>query len=446
MNGNNKNNDQNRRSPRPPMTPEQKRDYEERKRAYMERRRAEREAEERRRTEKRRRIVLAVIAVAVFALLIALSAILISGFLSDADPSTPKTFTFKINDEREKVAYNDVNRGGVLCIDLRSLKDILMLTESSSRTDAVTFTARSSGSRVVFTDKSNIAAVNGLNIAMPAVAIVSNEVCSVPIETVAYIFTGINVSVAKSSVTITRNDEQIDILAKSTDPLNMIIEFKADLDKYEEYMNPQGEMRDSFLLLVNKQNPLGASYIPQNLVTLSDKYCINQNANQLNKYAAEALSAMLTELWAQTNATYIISTSGYRSYSYQLDVFEKYVKQEMEENKYSQKEAEQAVLQYSAQAGYSEHQSGLCIDLIDTCYNDLENFEHTGGYFTDKETYEWLKNNAWKFGFVLRYPSDKEDVTGYNYESWHYRYVGRYHAEKMYRSGQTLDEYVASLG
>ncbi len=441
MNGNRNpnNNDQGRRPPRPPMTPEQKRDYEERKRAYMERRRAEREAEERRRAEKRRRIVLAVIAVAVLALLVAISAILISMFLSDADPSTPETFTFRIDDEREKVAYKDVNRGGVLCIDLVSLKDILMLTESSSRTDAVTFTSRSSGSRVVFTDGSNIAAVNGLNIAMPAVAVVSDGVCSVPIETVAYIFTGINVTLKRSSVTITRNDDRIEILAKSTDPLNMIIEFKSNLDKYEEYMNPQGESRDSFLLLVNKKNPLGASYKPQNLVSLSDTYCINQNANQLNKYAAEALQAMLTELWAQTGDTSIIGTSGYRSYDRQKVLFE---------SRYpdvkTPAQAESLNLD-TAFPGYSEHQSGLCIDLVDTERGDVENYPDTG-CFTSVSTYEWLKNNAWKFGFVLRYPSDKESITGYEYESWHYRYVGRYHAEKMFRSGQTLDEYVATLG
>ncbi len=434
----NSNNNQSR-PPRPPMTPEQKRAYEARKRAYMERRRAEREAEERRRAEKRRRIILAAITVSVLALLVAVSAILISAFLGDVDRKNPETFTFKIGDDREKVAYTDANRGGVLCINVRSLKDILMLTESSSRTDAVTFTARSSGSRVVFTDGSNIAAVNGLNVKMPVAAIVSEGLCSVPVETVSYIFTGINISVARSSLTITRNDDSIEILAKSQDPLNMIIEFKSDLDKYEEYMNPQGESRDSFLLLVNKKNPLGQSYAPQNLVSLEETYCINQNANQLNKYAAEALRAMLIELWAQTDDTSIIGTSGYRSYERQKVLF-----QSRYPDVKTPEQAEALELD-TAFPGYSEHQSGLCIDLVDTERGDVENYADTG-CFTSVSTYNWLKNNAWKFGFILRYPSDKEDVTGYEYESWHYRYVGRYHAEKMYRSGQTLDEYVASLG
>ena len=428
------NNNNNNRPSRPPMTPEQRKAYEARRRAAMQRR----AAEQRRIEEKRRRTVLAVITVLTVVVLVSIAAVITAKFLGDAAGKNPATYTFKIGDSREKVAYNDANRGGVLCIDVRSLKDILYLTESSSRTDAVTFTAKS-GSRVVFVNGSNIAAVNGQNVSMPVAAVVEDGACSVPLETVSYIFNGISVSVGRSTVTIARNDESIEILAKSRDPLNMIIEFKSDLDKYEEYMNPQGEYRDSFLLLVNKQNPLGESYIPQNLVSLDATYCINESANQLNKYAAEAFTAMLTELWAQTENTYIIGTSGYRSYARQKILFE--------QNHPGITTPEQAAAQLTDTAfpGYSEHQSGLCIDLIDTRRGGVENYADNG-CFTDIRTFEWLKNNAWKFGFVLRYPSDKEDVTGYEYESWHYRYVGRYHAEKMYRSGQTLDQYVASLG
>ncbi len=432
----NNNNNQSRPS-RPPMTPEQRQAYEARKRAYMERKRAEHEAEQRRAAEKRKKIILVGITVAIVAILVGVAAILIANFL-DVSPSQPKNYTFNIGNDREKVAYSDANRGGIICINVRSLKDILYLTESSVRTDAVTFTARS-GSRVVFTNGSNIAAVNGMNVKMPVAAIVEDGVCSVSLETVSYIFTGITVSVGRSTVTIARNDEAIEILAKSQEPMNMIIEFKSDLDKYEKYMNPQGEYRDDFLLLVNKKNPLGESFVPKNLVSLDDTYCINQNANQLDKYAAEAFKAMLTELWAQTGKTYVIGTSGYRSYARQKQLFQQ------NHPGISTPEQAEAQLTDTAFPGYSEHQSGLCIDMIDTRYGGVENYIETG-CFTDKATFEWLKNNAWKFGFILRYPSDKENITGYEYESWHYRYVGRYHAEKMYRSGQTLDEYVASLG
>jgi D-alanyl-D-alanine carboxypeptidase len=65
--------------------------------------------------------------------------------------------------------------------------------------------------------------------------------------------------------------------------------------------------------------------------------------------------------------------------------------------------------------------------------------------FAEKEVFSWLCANAWKFGFVLRYPEDKVDTTGYSYESWHWRFVGRTHALSMLSSGKCLEEYLSSL-
>ena len=93
----------------------------------------------------------------------------------------------------------------------------------------------------------------------------------------------------------------------------------------------------------------------------------------------------------------------------------------------------------TAYPGYSEHQTGLCADLWDTRYSPTVN------PFTDDATSAWLKNNAWKFGFVIRFPSGKEQVTGYSYESWHFRFVGRYHAQKIASAGITLEEYIDTL-
>ena len=86
------------------------------------------------------------------------------------------------------------------------------------------------------------------------------------------------------------------------------------------------------------------------------------------------------------------------------------------------------------------------MDLIDTRpkYNDLLNFESTG-CFTDRDTYEWLLANSWKFGFILRYPEEDEAITGYSFESWHFRFVGRYHAQKIALAGLTLEEYLETL-
>ena len=63
--------------------------------------------------------------------------------------------------------------------------------------------------------------------------------------------------------------------------------------------------------------------------------------------------------------------------------------------------------------------------------------------FAETETFKWLSENCYKYGFILRYPEGKEDITGYSYEAWHYRYVGKELAEKVYDSGLTYDEYYA---
>ena len=60
-----------------------------------------------------------------------------------------------------------------------------------------------------------------------------------------------------------------------------------------------------------------------------------------------------------------------------------------------------------------------------------------------QQAYDWLENNSYKFGFILRYPKDKENITGYSYEPWHFRYVGTQVAYQIYQEGITFDEYYA---
>lgn len=84
--------------------------------------------------------------------------------------------------------------------------------------------------------------------------------------------------------------------------------------------------------------------------------------------------------------------------------------------------------------GYSEHQTGLAVDI------NADGVNSTGN-----QVYKWLEKNAWQYGFILRYPSDKEDLTGTAYEPWHYRYVGRNAAEEIYHQGICLEEYIIKL-
>ena len=118
--------------------------------------------------------------------------------------------------------------------------------------------------------------------------------------------------------------------------------------------------------------------------------------------------------------------SGYRSIDHQKRIY----------NDYANKNGISYADSIAARPGFSEHSTGLALDIYSkTCSQ--------ANLFKDTEVYKWLLNNSYKYGFILRYPEGKSKLTGYNFESWHYRYVGEELAEKVYNSGLTYDEYYA---
>lgn len=178
---------------------------------------------------------------------------------------------------------------------------------------------------------------------------------------------------------------------------------------------------EDFLVLVNKYNVLDENYEPQDLETINSKY--NHSINgKLRKEAKEAFEKMCEA--ALKDNIIIYNGSAYRSYSYQENLYNKYVLIDGFDNAET----------YSARAGYSEHQTGLALDIL----NKNNEFIHQN----DKE-YTWLINNSYKFGFILRYPQGKEKITGYMYEEWHFRYIGISSAKEVYDLNITYDEYVA---
>lgn len=116
----------------------------------------------------------------------------------------------------------------------------------------------------------------------------------------------------------------------------------------------------------------------------------------------------------------IFIASGYRTYDYQRTLYNRYVSQH----------GQAAADRFSARPGHSEHQSGLALDV-----------NSTSGSFGSTAEGRWVKDNAHRFGFVVRYPQGKEHITGYMYEPWHLRYLGVDLATTLYSSGQTLEEY-----
>lgn len=203
--------------------------------------------------------------------------------------------------------------------------------------------------------------------------------------------------------------------------------FKSDLEEYEEYMDVTDE---KYLILVNKTSTIDESFEPERLIPVADA----RKEIELAETAEKALEAMFIEMRAQGFGGVFV-TSAYRSYSYQNSLFNTYINTEMATG-LSYYEAKEKVLTYSAYPGTSEHHTGLSVDLMTSSMRELDES------FADDPAYPWLLENAWKFGFILRYPHDKVDVTGYSFEPWHYRFVGRYHAYKIHSEGLCLEEYL----
>ena len=175
-------------------------------------------------------------------------------------------------------------------------------------------------------------------------------------------------------------------------------------------------------ILVNKYNYLTEDYVPENLQTVDKKY--SSKTLQLVDYAKEAFEE-LSEAASKENYT-VLAMSSYRSYQYQYNLY----------NRYVSTDGVEAADTYSARPGYSEHQTGLAVDV----YNGKEDFTK----FEKTKEYKWMQDNAYKFGFILRFPKDKVLETGYQYESWHYRYVGKEIAKYIHDNNLCFEEYYAT--
>ncbi|MGM9882408.1 MAG: M15 family metallopeptidase [Bacilli bacterium] len=194
-----------------------------------------------------------------------------------------------------------------------------------------------------------------------------------------------------------------------------------DKDYYTNDIVLSNEEADKTDVIVNKYYKLNNDYEPSDLTKIDSKFSSGSN-QRLRREAAVKFEEMATD--ALSNGFKIYAGSTYRSYDYQLDLYNRYV------SKDGFKEAET----YSARAGYSEHQLGLAVDIINGKWEYLSE---------DDKEYEWLIQNCYKYGFILRYPRDKEYITGYVFEDWHFRYLGIELAVKVKESGLTYDEYVA---
>lgn len=183
---------------------------------------------------------------------------------------------------------------------------------------------------------------------------------------------------------------------------------------------------ESIFCLVNKEYSLPADYTPADLVEPDVTFSIDYESEKkyMRKVAADALESLFQDA-AKENLE-LAAVSGYRSYDRQKEIYEKNLKTRGTTH----------TNQYSAKPGYSEHQTGLVMDI--SC--ESENFDLQESFGETPEGI-WVAENAHLYGYIIRYPKDKCDITGYAYEPWHLRYVGIPMATYLYQNNMTLDEY-----
>lgn len=143
------------------------------------------------------------------------------------------------------------------------------------------------------------------------------------------------------------------------------------------------------------------------------------------------LQQMFDDMRAQ--GVYPVVASGYRTAKKQQELMDEKVNSFLAQG-YSKSEAKSEAKKWVADVGYSEHQTGLAVDI------NADGVNSSG-----QQVYAWLADNALKYGFILRYPEDKTEITKTDYEPWHYRYVGAESAAKIYESGLCLEEYIGMM-
>lgn len=177
---------------------------------------------------------------------------------------------------------------------------------------------------------------------------------------------------------------------------------------------------NSLLVLVNKYNFLPNNYKPEDLVYVPGAYGNNVPMREVIKEPFLELQKAAEE----EKGIKLKPTTAFRDQNFQKTLY----------NNYVAKDGVDAADTYSARPGFSEHQTGLAIDLKNTLISSSTRLNDSD--------YEWLKENAYKYGFIIRYPKEKIDITGYQFENWHIRYVGLEAAKIIYENNLSLEEYI----
>ncbi len=195
----------------------------------------------------------------------------------------------------------------------------------------------------------------------------------------------------------------------------------------------KADMERGNLVLVNEDYAYDPSQV-EDLVAVyenkTDAYYISTVDLLVAGRIMQPLNNWLTDFYEQTGVDNVEIVAGHRTVEYQQGLRDNAIETQGQEHADN----------YIALPGHSEHHTGLAVDL-DTYFVETD----TIGGFDGLGAYSWLVDNAWKYGFVQRYPLSKQDITGISYEEWHFRYVGVPHAKVMSDKDLCLEEYIDYL-
>ena len=199
---------------------------------------------------------------------------------------------------------------------------------------------------------------------------------------------------------------------------------------YQDNIKECTKSGDDLLVLVNKEFKLPSTYTPSDLVTVGESVIRRGSSYQLRSIVINDLKNLVSD--AKNDGIDLSVVSAYRSYSTQASTYQYWVNYNGGCVSCADK--------ISARAGHSQHQLGTTLDFSSSEINDA-----LGIKFGDTKASEWLKENAYKYGFALGFPQGSESITGYSYEPWHYRYIGKDNSSEMRNSGMILENYLRNV-
>ena len=193
----------------------------------------------------------------------------------------------------------------------------------------------------------------------------------------------------------------------------------------------ESEKDQWYLKLVNAKNPMTQEDVPE-VATET----IDSNGYQVDARIMDDLEEMFAA--AQAAGRNPVICSAFRSWDTQEYLYQNKIQRVMTEEGLTEEEAAVEAGTVVAVPGTSEHQIGLALDIVSSQYMNLDEKQ------METEDQQWLMENSWKYGFILRYPLNKSDITGIIFEPWHYRYVGKEAAKEIYEQDITLEEYLGA--